>query len=149
MNFNEYQEGVFEEDIDTIANDWKLFIRIYETDEYEEYGKKSYAKYQTILKLEYKNNHVELKEEKIENQKEIINIGKCDCLEHLDFDTEINCTHKIEYHLKDININDIQQIQVSNSDIIKLSTYKKLLLTVSIYGYDEESYFLNTNKKQR
>jgi hypothetical protein len=124
--FNEYQEGVFEEDIDTIANDWKLFVRIQEGDEYEEYGKKTYAKYQAILKLEYKNNHVELQEEKIEIKKEIINIGKCDCLEHLSFDSEINCTHKIEHHLNDININDIQQIQVSNNDIIKLVTTDKI-----------------------
>jgi len=124
--FNEYQEGVFEEDIDTIANDWKLFIRIFETDEYEEYGKKSYTKHQTMLKLEYKNNHVELKEEKIEHQKEIINIGKCDCLEHLNFDTEINCTHKIENYLNDIDINDIQKIQLANNDIIKLSTTDKI-----------------------
>ena len=39
-------------------------------------------------------------------------------------------------------------LKLTKDDIIKLSTYKKLLLTVSIYGYDEESYFLNTNKKQ-
>jgi hypothetical protein len=124
--FNDFEEGVFEDDLQTIAEDWKLLIRIQESDNYEEYGKKEYTKNQTILKLEYKNNHVELQEEKIEIKKEIINITKCDCLEHLDFDTEINCTHKIEHHLKDININDIQQIQVSNSDIIKLITTDKI-----------------------
>ena len=124
--FNEYSEGVFEEDIDNIANDWKLFIRINEGDECEEYGKKTYAKHQAILKLEYKNNHVELQEEKITHEKEIISIGKCDCLEHLSFHTEINCTHEIEHHLKDININDIQQIQVSNNNIIKLATTDKI-----------------------
>lgn len=124
--FNEYSEGVFEEDIDNIANDWKLFIRINEGDEYEEYGKKTYAKHQAMLKLEYKNNHVELQEEKIEHQKEIINIGKCDCLEHLNFNTEINCTHEIEHHLKDININDIQQIQFADDIIVKLITTDKI-----------------------
>jgi hypothetical protein len=124
--FNNFEEGVFEEDLQNIAEDWKLFIRIYETDEYEEYGKKTYTKNKTMLKLEYKNNHVELKVEKIEHQKEIINIGKCDCLDHLNFDTEINCTHKIENYLDDININDIQQIQLSGDEINKLITTDKI-----------------------
>jgi MoaA/NifB/PqqE/SkfB family radical SAM enzyme len=38
-------------------------------------------------------------------------------------------------------------IKLTKNDIIKLSTYKKLLLTISIYGYSEDSYFSHTNKK--
>lgn len=124
--FNDYHEGVFEEDIDNIANDWKLFIRIYEGDDYEEYGKKSYTKHQSILKLEYKNNHVEFQEEKIKHDKEIINISKCNCLDNLDFDMEINCKCKIENYLNDIDIQQIEQIQLSGGDIVKLITKDKI-----------------------
>lgn len=124
--FNEYQEGVFEEDIDNIANDWKLFIRIQEGEDYEEYGKKSYTKHQSILKLEYKNNHVELQEEQTTHEKEIINVSKCNCLDNLDFDTELIHKCKIENYLNDININDIQQIQLSGQDIVKLITTDKI-----------------------
>jgi hypothetical protein len=124
--FNDFEEGVFEEDLQNIAEDWKLLIRIHESDNYEEYGKKSYTKNQTMLQLEYKNNHVELKEEKIKNEKEIINIGKCNCLDNLSFDTEIDCNHKIENYLSEIDVNDIEQIQLSNDDIIKLITADKI-----------------------
>jgi len=124
--FNEYNEGVFEEDIDNIANDWKLFIRIHEGDDYEEYGKKAYTKHQSILKLEYKNNHVELQEEQITHEKEIISVSKCNCLDNLDFDTEIIHTCKIENYLNDISINDIQQIQLAGKDIVKLITTDKI-----------------------
>lgn len=125
--FDEFEEGVFEDDIQKIAEYWKLLIRIYESDEYEEYGKKEYTKTKTLLKLEYKNNHVELKEEKIEIKKEIITINnKCNCLDNLSFNTDYECNHNIENYLKEIDINDIEQIQLNNKDIIKLSTTDKI-----------------------
>lgn len=125
--FEEFEEGVFEEDIQQIAEDWKLLIRIYESDGYEEYGKKEYTKDKTLLKLEYKNNHVELKEEKIKIKKEIITINnKCNCLDNLSFDTNYECNHNVENYLNNININDIEQIQLNNKDIIKLSTKDKI-----------------------
>lgn len=123
--FEEFEEGVFENDIQKIAEDWKLLIRIYESDEYEEYGKKEYIKHKTLLKLEYKNNHVELKEEQIEIKKEIITINnKYDwVIDNLSFDNE---DHNITSYLKDIDVNDIEEIQLDNDNIVKLSTKDKI-----------------------
>lgn len=56
--FETYEDGVFEDDIEEIANYYKLFIKIYENKNVYEYGKKEYVKNKRILKLKYHNNHV-------------------------------------------------------------------------------------------
>jgi energy-coupling factor transporter ATP-binding protein EcfA2 len=57
--YKNHNDGVFEEDITTIADHYKLFIRIHENKNIYEYGKKEYTKHKTILNLKYSNNHVE------------------------------------------------------------------------------------------
>lgn len=123
--FEEFEEGVFEEDIERIANDWKLLIKINENDNCYQYGD-NYHFHNRELVLEYKNNHVEFIEQNVETKKEFVIIDKCDCIDNLEFDTKIICNHQIEKFINNIEINKIEQIQLSHDKIVKLVTNDKI-----------------------
>lgn len=133
--FSEYEEGVFDDDYNNIANKFRLYIKLHVYGKIYEYGKQEYKKNRPILNLIYHNNHVEILNKTIEPEKEIIKFEnkECNCLDNLSFDTDFKHTCHLEYQL--------EQIDLSTIINLKFNCYKKLIgifTTDKIYKYSHD-----------
>jgi ribosomal protein L21E len=130
--FKTYEDGVFEEDINEIAEYYKIFIRVHENKNVYEYGKKEYTKHKQILNLKYQNNHVinitkynnnieqEVKESfKVlssnEQKTEIIKYNPINTLDNLEFNKEYN-NFTLNDKLQEFTEDELKSIVSINAD---------------------------------
>lgn len=144
--FSEYQEGVFEDDYNNIAEKFRLYIKLYVYGKIYEYGKQEYKKNRPILNLNYHNNHVEILNKTIEPEKEIIkfkfdtptsrNGKECNCLDNLSFSTDFKHTCNLQYQLEQIDLSTIINIKFNcNKELMGIITHDK------IYKYSHDEIF--------
>jgi len=132
--FSEYEEGVFEDDYENIANKFKLYIHLNVYGKIYEYGKQEYKKNRAILKLLYHNNHVEILNKTITPEKQIIKFNPtCNCLDNLSFDTDLQHTCNLEHQIKELNLSTVNNI--------KFNCHKKITSIITndkIYKYTHD-----------
>lgn len=134
--YEKYQDGVFEDDIEELAHQYKLFIRVKENNNTYEYGKQEYKKNKTILNLEYKNNHMEILSQTIEKPT-VHKIKPCNCIDKLSFNFEHTC-QSLNDIIPTIDLTQIHNLMIdyelniqaiiTKTEIYKYSHYKDLEL---------------------
>jgi hypothetical protein len=155
--FKTYQDGVFEDDINEIAEHYKILIRVHENKNVYEYGKKEYTKHKQILNLKYQNNHVinitnynndieqEIKESfKVissnEQKTEIIKYNPiCKCHDNLEFNKDYK--HMCEIKLENFTDEELKSIVSITSDnelsILSVKIQTKEKETIHKYSHFE------------
>lgn len=153
--FKTYEDGVFEDDINDIAEYYKILIRVHENKNVYEYGKKEYTKHKQILNLKYHNNHVinitnynnDIKEEVKESFKilssheqktEIIKYKPNTDFEDLEFDKEYN-NFTLNDKLQEFTEEELKSIVSINADnqlsILGITLETKYKKTIYKYSH--------------
>lgn len=111
--YNTFEDGVFEDDINEIAEYYKILIRVHENKNVYEYGKKEYTKHKTILNLKYENNHVE-PYKVISSNTQITEVIKYkpvnNNIENLEFDKEYDTPFSLNDKLNEFTDDELKNI---------------------------------------
>lgn len=120
--YKKYNDGFMESDYEELRDIIKCNIKVNENNNQHEYYNTKWEK-KKILKLVYKNNHVEIDESKEELVNEIIKINnKCNCLDNLKFGEFEHTCDTLENVFNNESINNIEKVFLQGKKIIGYKT---------------------------
>ncbi len=119
--YNKYVDGFMESDYDDLKDITKCNIKVRENNNQHEYYDTKWDK-KKILKLVYKNNHVEIDEQKEFIIKTIKINNKCNCLDNLTFGEFNHTCDTLENVFNNENISNIEKVFLQGKKIIGYQT---------------------------